>query len=80
MARSVIPLTGSRLSGWIRRCRGLDARIPRYPFRSVADAATMTGVDACAVGCLPSGTQRPDDRRSKVDLLVLFGCVTLADR
>jgi hypothetical protein len=82
LARSAVPLTGSRLPDWIRHCRGLPYRIRRYPFYFVAGTATMTSADACAVVGLPGGApRRPDDRRSKkVDLLVLFCCVALADR
>jgi hypothetical protein len=31
LARSAVPLVGSRLPGWIRRCRGLPGRIRRSP-------------------------------------------------
>jgi hypothetical protein len=75
-ARSAVPLTGSRLPGWIRRCRGLPGQIRCYPFYSVAGVATMTGADACAAVGLPGrAPRRPDGRRSKkVGLLVLFCC------
>jgi hypothetical protein len=81
-ARSTVPLTGSRLPGWIRRCCGRLGRIRRYPFYSAAGAATMTDTDVCVAVGLPDGApRRTDDRRSKkVDLLVLFCCVVLADR
>jgi hypothetical protein len=69
-----------RLPGWIRRCRDLPDQIRRYPFYSAAGAATMTVADACAAASLPGGApRRPDDRRSKVGLLVLFCCVALSN-
>jgi hypothetical protein len=68
-----------RLPSWIHRCRGLSGRIHRYPFYSAADAATMTGADACAATDLSGGAPGcSNDRRSKkVGLLVLFCCVAL---
>jgi hypothetical protein len=78
-ARSDVPLSRSRLSGWIRRCSCLPSRIRRNPIYSATSTATMTDADACAAVGLPGGApRRPDDRRSKkVGLLVLFCCVAL---
>jgi hypothetical protein len=65
------------LLGWIRRCHGLPGQIYRYPFYSIAGAATLTGADARADISLPGGApQRPDEKSNKViSLLVLFCCV-----